>query len=94
MMEESKKMIHDTATRLEKAVELLVALITSAKGKTGLTDAEELIKAEEILKVAQGVDLKVALITSVKGKTESTDAEELIKAEEILKVSQGVDLKV
>ena len=27
MMEESKKMIHDTSTRLEKAVEVLVAVI-------------------------------------------------------------------
>ena len=27
MMEESKKMIHETSTRLEKAVEVLVALI-------------------------------------------------------------------
>jgi len=52
MMEESKKMVHDTSTRLEKAVELLVAVITSAKGETQLTDDEELIKAEEILKVS------------------------------------------
>jgi len=59
MMEESKKMIHDTSTRLEKAVEVLIALIKSAKDETELTDDQELIKAEQILKVAQGVDLKV-----------------------------------
>jgi len=59
MMEESKKMIHDTFTRLEKAIEELAGLITSAKGEAELTDDKELIKAEEILKVAQGVDLKV-----------------------------------
>jgi len=58
MMEESRKMILDTSTRLEKAVEALVTLIKSAKGETELADDEELIKAEQILKVAQGVDLK------------------------------------
>jgi len=52
-------MIHDTSTRLEKAVEVLIALIKSAKDETELTDDQELIKAEQILKVAQGVDLKV-----------------------------------
>jgi len=90
MMEESKKMIQDTSTRLEKAVEVLVAVITSAKGETKLTDDEELVKAEEILKAAQGVYLK----TSAKGETKLTDDEDLVKAEEILKVAQGVDLKV
>jgi len=53
MMEESQKMILDTSTRLEKAVEGLIALITSAKGEKELTNDEELIKAEGILKVAQ-----------------------------------------
>jgi len=59
MTEESKKMIQDTSTRLEKATEDLIALITSAKEKTELASDEELLKAEEILKEAQEVDLKV-----------------------------------
>jgi len=62
MTEESRKMIQDTFTRLEKAIEELATVITSAKKPELAGDEElikELIKAEEILKVAQGVDLKV-----------------------------------
>ncbi|KAF8807954.1 tubulin binding cofactor A [Phlegmacium glaucopus] len=59
MTEESKKMIQDTFTRLKKAAEELAALITSAKKETGLINDEELIKAEDILKVAQDVELEV-----------------------------------
>jgi len=66
MSEESRKMIQDTSTRLEKAAEELGTLITSVKTKLAVDD-EELIKAEEILKKAEeilkltpkSVDLKV-----------------------------------
>jgi len=66
MAEESRKMVQDTSTRLEKAAEELATLITSVKTKLAVDDeelikAEEiLIKAEEILKLTpKGVDLKV-----------------------------------
>jgi len=53
MWEESKKMIQDTSTRLEKAAEELATLITSVKKTKLALDDEELIKAEEILKAAR-----------------------------------------
>jgi len=59
MSEESRKMVQDTSTRLEKAAEELATLITSVKTKLAVDD-EELVKAEEILKLTpKGVDLKV-----------------------------------
>jgi len=60
MTEESKKMIQDTTTRLKKATEALTTLITSANNETELAGDKELIKAKDILNVAQDVvDLKV-----------------------------------
>ncbi|PPR06124.1 hypothetical protein CVT26_005346 [Gymnopilus dilepis] len=53
MVEESKKMITDATTRLEKAVEDLQTLITSAKQESGLgADDEELVNAEKAVEQA------------------------------------------
>ncbi|PPR01939.1 hypothetical protein CVT24_001278 [Panaeolus cyanescens] len=49
MKQESEKMIHDTASRLEAAIEDLRTLIENAK-KAGLNEDEELRNAEEALK--------------------------------------------
>jgi len=57
MTEESKKMVQDTSTRLKKAIEELIALITSAKETASADD--EFIRAEEILVLAQAIDLQV-----------------------------------
>jgi len=57
MMEESKKMVQDTSTRLKTAIVELVALIASTKETASAYD--EFIKAEGILVLAQAIDLQV-----------------------------------
>ncbi|KAF8665460.1 hypothetical protein AX16_000478 [Volvariella volvacea WC 439] len=49
MLEESNKMITDSATRLGKAAEDLRALVLAAKKIPELAADEELLKAEEVL---------------------------------------------
>jgi len=52
MMEESNKMIKDSAERLGKAVGELRDLVVSAKKEAALANTEELLKAEEALETA------------------------------------------
>jgi len=49
MVDESKKMVVDAKTRLDKAVEDLQALITSAKAEFDLSKDEALLNAERIV---------------------------------------------
>ncbi|KIM47581.1 hypothetical protein M413DRAFT_203689 [Hebeloma cylindrosporum] len=52
MVDESKKMVIDTKTRLDKAVEDLQALIASAKEEFNLAEDEALLNAERIVQEA------------------------------------------
>ncbi|TFK41911.1 tubulin binding cofactor A [Crucibulum laeve] len=52
MLEESNKMVNDSATRLGKATGELRDLIVAAKKIEELSQAEELVKAQEILEQA------------------------------------------
>jgi len=53
MIEESRKMVKDTATRLEQAAGGLEQLITEAKTIDQATELEEFTKAEQILAEAR-----------------------------------------
>ncbi|TFK77528.1 tubulin binding cofactor A [Pluteus cervinus] len=50
MLDESNRMITDSATRLGKAAEELQSTVDSAKKHLELAEAEELLNADEILK--------------------------------------------
>ncbi|TFY74118.1 hypothetical protein EWM64_g9893 [Hericium alpestre] len=52
MLEESKKMVEDSNTRLGRAVGDLHDLVNAAKKDEGLSQSEELLKAEEALEEA------------------------------------------
>jgi len=54
MVDESKRMVDDTTSRLDKASVELDAVITSAKEKSELNEDEELLKAEKLLQETKG----------------------------------------
>jgi tubulin-specific chaperone A len=54
MIEESMKMVDDTTGRLDKAVDELETLVTSANKEGELSQDEDFLKAEKILQEAKG----------------------------------------